>query len=81
VLWQAKVSPEAVAGELSRPRLNRLYEALQAGIADAIAKGGVHTGEIIEHRRAGGACPRCGTGMTRATIGGRTTWWCPRCQR
>jgi formamidopyrimidine-DNA glycosylase len=81
VLWRAKVSPQAVAGELSRPRLNRLYDALQGGIADAIRLGGVHTGDVIAARRPGGECPRCATGMTRATIGGRTTWWCPRCQR
>ena len=81
VLWQARISPRAVAGELSRVRLNRLYAALQQGIDDAIRLGGVHTGEVIGHRTAGGCCPRCGTGMTRATIGGRTTWWCPRCQR
>lgn len=81
VLWQAGISPRATAGELSRPRLNRLYAALQQGIADAIEKGGVHTGEIIRHRTAGATCPRDGAGMTRATIGGRTTWWCPRCQR
>ena len=28
--------------------------------------GGVHTGEVIEHRRRGGHCPRCGAAMTRA---------------
>jgi formamidopyrimidine-DNA glycosylase len=81
VLWQARISPQAPAGELRRPRLNRLYESLQQGIADAIRLGGVHTGEVIEHRHKGGSCPRCGTAMTRATIGGRTTWWCPRCQK
>jgi formamidopyrimidine-DNA glycosylase len=81
VLWQAKISPGAIAGELSRPRLNRLYEALQTSIADAIRLGGVHKGEIIPFRSASGACPRCDAGMTRATIGGRTTWWCPVCQR
>jgi formamidopyrimidine-DNA glycosylase len=81
VLWQAKVSPRTVASDISRPRLNRLYEALQASIAHAIAEGGVHKGEIIGFRRAGAECPRDGAGMTKATIGGRTTWWCPRCQR
>jgi formamidopyrimidine-DNA glycosylase len=28
-----------------------------------------------------GSCPRCGTRLKRATIAGRTTCWCPRCQR
>ena len=26
-------------------------------------------------------CPRCGAGLRRATVAGRTTYWCPRCQR
>src|SRR5918997_2146356 len=26
VLWRAKISPQAAAGDLSRPRLNRLYD-------------------------------------------------------
>jgi formamidopyrimidine-DNA glycosylase len=41
----------------------------------------VHTGALIPHRRREGACPRCGTPLSRATIGGRTTWWCGAEQR
>ena len=41
---------------------------------------GVHTGEIIPHRRRDGHCPRCGNALARDTIGGRTAYWCPRCQ-
>jgi formamidopyrimidine-DNA glycosylase len=32
---------------------------------------------VIPARRSGGRCPRCRAEMQRATIGGRTTWWCP----
>lgn len=38
----------------------------------------VHTGTVIAHRRLDGHCPRCGATMQRATVGGRTTWFCPR---
>jgi formamidopyrimidine-DNA glycosylase len=31
-------------------------------------------------REKGGSCPRCKTLLARDTIGGRTTYWCPRCQ-
>jgi len=31
--------------------------------------------------RAGGRCPRDGTELRRARIGGRTTYWCPQHQR
>jgi formamidopyrimidine-DNA glycosylase len=79
-LWEAEISPARPADALSAAELRRLYDALQHATKDAIAHGGVHTGEIIGFRAAGAHCPRCGTEMTRATVGGRTTWWCPRDQ-
>ena len=44
----------------------------------AIAKGGVHTGDVIAARHPGGSCPRCGAEMKHGTVGGRSTWWCSR---
>ena len=75
-LWQAKLSPSRPAGELSPSELERLYDALRDATRAAIAKGGVHTGDVIEHRKADETCPRCGAPMERGTVGGRTTWWC-----
>jgi len=80
-LWQAALSPSRPSGELTRAELDRLYDALQAATRAAIEKGGVHTGEVIEHRRKDDTCPRCGAPMERGTVGGRTTWWCSLEQR
>ena len=77
-LWQARISPQAPAGSLSRPAVSRLYRSLQAALASAGANGGVHTGEVIAARRRGGVCPRCGAPMRQGVVGGRTTWWCSR---
>ena len=77
-LWQARISPQAPAGSLSRPAVSRLYQSLQAALASAEANGGVHTGEVIAARRRGGVCPRCGAPMRQGVVGGRTTWWCSR---
>jgi formamidopyrimidine-DNA glycosylase len=79
-LWRARLSPRTPAGELSEAELDHLRRVLRAATRDAIRKGGVHTGTFIEHRRRGGHCPRCRTALERATIGGRTTFWCPACQ-
>jgi formamidopyrimidine-DNA glycosylase len=49
-------------------------------IADATPLGGAHTGDLISQRTPEGACPRCDAPLTRARIGGRTSWWCPACQ-
>ncbi|WP_432978973.1 Fpg/Nei family DNA glycosylase [Dactylosporangium sp. CA-233914] len=80
VLWQAKVNPSRPVDELSRPDLDRLHRALRQAVESAIAEGGVHTLPVVEARRESGTCPRCGTAMRRATVAGRTTWWCPRDQ-
>ncbi|SDS99621.1 formamidopyrimidine-DNA glycosylase [Nocardioides scoriae] len=77
VLWQARLSPLRPVGELGTDELDALRRALRQGIRSAIRQGGVHTGEVVPHRGRGRHCPRCGAEMTRATVGSRTTWWCP----
>jgi formamidopyrimidine-DNA glycosylase len=79
-LWRARLSPRRVAGELSVEELDLLRRALRAATRDAIRNGGVHTGRFMPARGRGGVCPRCATSLERATIGGRTTYWCPVCQ-
>jgi len=78
ILWQARVSPLQPAGSLTAAEADRLYRAMKAAVAAAIAGGGVHTGEIIAARHAGGTCPRDGAPMVHGTAGGRSTWWCSR---
>lgn len=80
-LWQARISPRRPAGGLDDDELARLRRVLRAATRRAIAKGGVHTGEFIKHRRRDGHCPRCGAEVARDTIGGRTTYWCPQEQQ
>jgi formamidopyrimidine-DNA glycosylase len=79
-LWRARLSPHRPAGELSDEELDRLRRELRAAVRSAIRLGGAHTGSVIEQRREGGTCPRCGAAMARGVVGGRTTYWCPVCQ-
>lgn len=78
ILWQARVSPRAPVNTLSTAQVNRLFRAMAAALAAALANGGVHTGEMIAARHEGGVCPRDGAPMVHGTVGGRTTWWCSR---
>jgi formamidopyrimidine-DNA glycosylase len=80
-LWRARLSPLRVAGELSVEELDLLRRELRAAVRDAIRNGGVHTGRFMPARERGGVCPRCKTPLERDTVGGRTTFWCPTCQR
>jgi formamidopyrimidine-DNA glycosylase len=80
ILWQAGISPRRRTGSLSDDELDELRRATRRAIRKAIRRGGAHTGELNPERRAGGRCPRCGTELSRARIGGRTTYWCPEHQ-
>jgi formamidopyrimidine-DNA glycosylase len=79
-LWRARLSPLRPAGELTTDELDHLRRHLRAAVRDAIRNGGVHTGRFMPHRSRGGHCPRDGTELTRDTVGGRTTFYCPTCQ-
>jgi formamidopyrimidine-DNA glycosylase len=80
ILWRARMSPRTRAGAMTEAELDTLHDEVRAAIEAAIRLGGAHTGDLIPHRERDGACPRCGTPLSRATIGGRTTFWCPQCQ-
>ena len=80
ILWRARLEPRRVAGDLSVDELDVLRRAVRSALRDATARGGAHTGRLNPHRRPGGRCPRCGSELQRATVGGRTTYWCPVCQ-
>ena len=81
ILWQARLHPRRRTGELSTEELDALRRVTRRVIRKAIRGGGAHVGELIPHREEHGHCPRCGTALERATVGGRTTYWCPRDQR
>ncbi|MBV9816748.1 MAG: hypothetical protein JOZ07_00195 [Solirubrobacterales bacterium] len=80
ILWQARLSPNHPTGALSMEELDRLRREVRAAVRSAIRKGGAHTGQFIEARRRDGVCPRDGHHLSRAQVGGRTTYWCPVCQ-
>lgn len=80
-LWRAGLDPTRAAGGLSDAERRRLHRHLRATVDDLIARGGSHMGDFLPSRVAGGGCPRDGAPLQRATVGGRTTYWCPKHQR
>jgi formamidopyrimidine-DNA glycosylase len=81
VLWRAGLAPGRPAGSLAPDEIRGLRRVLVATVAELCRRGGSDAGDLFVHRRPGGRCPRDGTGLARATVGGRTTWWCPSHQR
>ena len=86
-LWRARISPTAPADSLGRPRLARLADALRETVRQALrVRGGryARTGSaehFAVYGREGEPCRRCGAAVARITQAGRSTFYCPRCQR
>jgi formamidopyrimidine-DNA glycosylase len=82
-LWRARIDPRASARSLSAREISRLLTAIRAVIARAT--GGRYTrleGARLEvYDREGKPCRRCGAPIRRIRQSGRSTYFCPRCQR
>jgi formamidopyrimidine-DNA glycosylase len=84
IAWRARVDPRAPVGRLSRRRMERLWRAMDEVVRESIPTGRVPPAEgwLTGARDAREPrCPRCGARLRRATVAGRTTVWCGRCQR
>src|SRR5690606_22257865 len=93
-LFRARIHPATPAGELSRPRCERLAQAIRATLTDAIAAGGSKLPHFVGgdgragyfqqqyfvYGRDGEPCRVCGGPIRKAVMGQRSTYWCPRCQ-
>ncbi|MEA2826240.1 MAG: formamidopyrimidine-DNA glycosylase [Actinomycetota bacterium] len=80
LLWRAGLDPARPAGGLSPAELRRLHRHLRGTMADLMARGGSHAGDLMAERRVGGVCPKDGAPLVRRTVGGRTTFSCPKHQ-
>jgi formamidopyrimidine-DNA glycosylase len=82
--WRARIDPRTPVPRLSARRTERLWRAMDGVVRESLPTGRVPPVEgwltgARDAREA--ACPRCGTRLRRATVAGRTTVWCGRCQR
>lgn len=85
ILWRAGLHPGRRAEALAPDEVTRLHATVRDVAERAVAQIDENwrypDDWLFSHRwEKGGHCPRCGVDLERATIGGRTTCWCPRCQ-
>lgn len=96
-LYRARISPLVAAGKVSRPRLERLATEVVAVLRDAIQAGGSTLKDFanaeggqgyFQHRfdvygREGQPCrgDDCSGVVKRIVQGGRSTFYCPSCQK
>jgi formamidopyrimidine-DNA glycosylase len=93
-LYRSGIHPSRAAGSVSIARLRRLVPAIHDVLAEAIAAGGstlrdfaAPNGELgyfpksfAVYDREGRPCA-CGGTVRRLVQGGRSTFYCPKCQR
>ncbi len=94
-LARAGVRPRRRAASLTRAELMRLYDAIQEVLAEAIAAGGSSVSDYVDaegeegffqlqhrvYQREGEPCYTCKTPIKRVVISGRSSHYCPKCQR
>lgn len=94
-LFRAGVRPRRRAASLTRAELRRLYDSIQQVLSQAIAAGGSSVSDYVnaegepgffqfEHRvygREGEPCLVCAAPIKRVVISGRSSHYCPHCQK
>ena len=84
VLWQARIHPARRIEDLAEDERERLFDALRKVVRTSVARFDYvpRMRGWLTHVRGlpGAACPRCRTALERTVVGGRTTYFCPRCQ-
>ena len=94
-LFRAGIRPRRRAASISREQLGKLLLAVKEVLKEAIALGGSSISDYVnsdgeegffqlQHRvygREAEACLVCKTSIKRIVIGGRSSHYCPRCQK
>jgi formamidopyrimidine-DNA glycosylase len=89
ILFQARIDPRTPVPKLDAARLKRLHGAMRRVLQEAIRRGAgsetfldrLPSSWLLPQRRNGGACPRGHGPLKTFKLGGRTGYYCPRCQR
>ncbi len=94
-LHRAGLSPLARPADLTTAQLLRLNAELQQTLREALAQGGSSVRNFIDaagragtfqhahrvYQRAGQPCPVCGAPVEKIVLAGRSTHFCPVCQK
>jgi formamidopyrimidine-DNA glycosylase len=95
-LFLARISPFKAANTLSKARAMKLHQAVRDILEEAIVAGSTLRVDLADgigsyfgtterfwrvYEREGEPCVNCGKKIRRAVQGGRSTYYCPRCQK
>ncbi len=94
-LYRAGISPLRSGGKVKRREIDALVPAIVEVLEESIAAGGSTIRDYAQpngelgyfaanwrvYGREGEACPACAAPVARVAQGGRSSFWCPACQR
>jgi formamidopyrimidine-DNA glycosylase len=94
-LYLAKVMPNREANSLSIAETKKLWTAVKevinkgikyggasaANYVDTKGMGGTYQDYFLVYKRDGQVCKKCGSKIVKMKIGGRGTFYCPKCQK
>jgi formamidopyrimidine-DNA glycosylase len=94
-LWRAKIHPRKLGAKLTQDEVRRLHRAVRDILLEAIRLRGSSVSDYVDsagqkgeyqlrhrvYQREGKKCFRCGALIRRIIVAGRSSHFCPHCQR
>lgn len=85
ILFQAKIYPRKKVKALNFREKERIYQSLQEVLETTIQNQAIPEQfpptYLTPHREVDAPCPRCGTEIKRVKVSGRSSYFCPFCQK
>jgi formamidopyrimidine-DNA glycosylase len=95
ILFESRIHPEEDISDLEKDDLRRIYDAMKSILARAIKTGGDSFSDFRNvygergkfqdlmkvYGKEGHLCPDCDNQVEKSKLGGRGTFYCPRCQK
>jgi formamidopyrimidine-DNA glycosylase len=82
VLSRSGVDPRRDIATMKPQLIEKVLMTVVSVLPELLERGGSHMGDLAaELRKPGSGCPYDGHELARATVAGRTTYWCPRHQK
>lgn len=85
ILFQAKIDPDSKLSALNKSQLKKIWQASQEVIKKSIKVKAdpekLPKNFIIPHRKRNEKCPKCKDEIKNKTSAGRSSYYCPKCQK
>lgn len=85
ILFQVRIHPRRPLKELTDDEKEEIYQAMKEVLKTTIERQArpekFPPDYFTPHRHKGGTCPRCGGDVERVKVAGRSSYFCPSCQK